>query len=86
VAAVDEGHRGHRVVGAAELERAGALQVLALEEQRGARARVGGARRDDGRAVRDAFQALRGRFDIGEGRELNDASIVASIAAAPLRS
>ena len=43
-----------RVVGAAELEGAGALQVLALEEQLGAGPRVDRARGGDRRAVGDA--------------------------------
>jgi hypothetical protein len=46
-----------RVVCAAELERADALLVLALEVQRRAALRIGGARRVDRRAVRNAGQA-----------------------------
>ena len=58
-----------RVVGAAELEGAGALQVLALEEQLRAGARVDRARGGDRRAVRDAGNLSRGALDVGEGRQ-----------------
>ena len=58
------------VVGAAELEGARALQVLALEEHLGAGARVHGARRDDRRAMRGAGDLARGALDVGERRQV----------------
>src|ERR1041384_8834331 len=56
-----------RVVGAAELERAHALQVLAFEEQFGAEQRVGGGGGEDGRAPRGAFDTLVRSRDVGVG-------------------
>ncbi len=64
-----------RVVGAAELERAHALQVLALEEQRCAGPRVRRARGQDRRAVGDARQPLRGGGDVVVGREARSARL-----------
>ena len=55
------------VVGAAELERAGALQRLGLEEDAGAEALVQHRRVDQGRAHGDAGDARRGGIDVGEG-------------------
>ena len=62
----------HGVVGAPELERARALQILALKEDSGAGAFVGRPGRHDGRAVGDAVQPGRGGLDIGIGRERDD--------------
>src|SRR5688500_9042747 len=64
--------RPYRIAGATELEGAGALQVLAFEEQLGTGERVERARTHDGRAVRMRRDARRGGFDgreigIGEG-------------------
>ena len=53
-----------RVVGAAELEGAAALEVLALEEHLGAGAGVDGARRGDRCAVCDAGDLPCGVFDV----------------------
>jgi hypothetical protein len=53
-----------RVVGAAELERPHALEVLALEEQPAAQPLVERARAYDGRAVRHALEARRRGFDV----------------------
>ena len=63
------GQPRQRVVGAAELEGAGALQVFALEEDVRAGARVQRARGDDRRAVRDAGDLPGGAFDVGVGGE-----------------
>ena len=63
------GEARERVVGAAELEGAGALQVLALEEHAWRRSCVDRARRDDGRAVRDAGDLLGRALDVVEGRQ-----------------
>ena len=58
-----------RVGRAAELERAGALEVLALDEDAFVELLVQSARGHDGRAVRDATDALGRVCDIAE-REL----------------
>ena len=58
-----------RVVGAAELERADALEVLALEEDAGAELGVGGARGEDGRPVRVPGDAGGRRGDVFVGRQ-----------------
>ena len=57
---------GHRVVGAAEFERARALEVLALEVQLSARAIVQRSRCDDGRAMRNAGDLPRGVLNVRE--------------------
>src|SRR6185503_20749306 len=56
-----------RVVGAAELERAHALEVLALEEEARARHRVRGGRGQDRRPAGRAGDALVRGGDVGEG-------------------
>ena len=56
--------RGHGVEGAAELEGAGALEVLGLQGDRGADPRVERARAQQGRAVRDAVEARGGRVHV----------------------
>src|SRR5262249_9366220 len=56
-----------RVVGAAELEGAAALQVLAFEEHLRACSRIDGSRRDDRRAVRHARDLMRSGVDVGVG-------------------
>ena len=65
-AALVGGEARERVVGAAELEGAGALQVLALEEQVGAGARVDGARGRDRRPWATPAICARGALDVGE--------------------
>ena len=60
------GELGEAVVGAAELERARALEVLALEEDVRARLAVGGGGGNDRRAVGHAAQALGGGLHVGE--------------------
>jgi len=60
---------GQRVVGAAELERADALEVLALEEDARTELGVGGARRQHRRAVRLPLDARRRRDDVLVGRQ-----------------
>ena len=65
------GEPRQRVVGAAELEGAGALQVLALEEDARAGALVDAARGDDRRAVRDAGDPGGGAFDVAKSREID---------------
>src|SRR5262249_56869183 len=72
-----------RVVGAAELECAGALEVLALEEQLGAGPRVDGARRDDRRGVRGAGDLARGALDVGESRNWHRGREPAALNATP---
>src|SRR6185312_1635856 len=57
------------VVGAAKLERAGALQGLGLEEDAGAETLVEHRRVDQRRAYGNAGDPRRGGVDIGEGRE-----------------
>src|SRR5439155_6442620 len=59
---------GDGVVGPAELEGPGALEVLAFEPRPRARELVEAAGRDDGRAVRDAREADRRRLDVAERR------------------
>src|SRR5262249_41899220 len=58
-----------RVVGAAELECAGALQVLALEEETRAGFGVEGSRARDQGPMRNAFDLGCGAFDVGERRQ-----------------
>src|SRR5690606_33592729 len=59
-------HR-QRVIRAAELEGAHALQVLALEERLATGERVERAGGGDGRSMGDALEARRGRLDVGVG-------------------
>jgi len=59
--------RPHRVAGAAELERPGALQVFALEEELGARQRVERARAQQRRDVGMRGNARSGILHVGEG-------------------
>src|SRR5471032_3547134 len=67
--AIGLAHRGEEVVGAANLERAGALQALGLDEQAtaqlGIHARILEQRRADG----DAFEAAGGGLYVGKGRK-----------------
>ena len=60
--------RGQLVERAAELERAGALQGLGLEEDARAGRRIEHRRGDERRAQRNAGKAPGGRIDIGGGR------------------
>ena len=59
-----------RVVGAAELERAGALQGLGLEQDAAAGQRVQGLGFQQRRAAGDALQSARGGLHVREGRQL----------------
>ena len=61
------GQRGDHIVGAAELECATALELLALEIRLAAGCRIEGARVVDGRAMRLAAQALGGGAHVGDG-------------------
>ena len=63
------GQPRQRVVGAAELEGADALEVLALEEDASPRPLVHGIGREDGRPVGHSTQTDRGRGDIFVGHE-----------------
>jgi hypothetical protein len=56
------------VEGAAELERARALQTLGLQRDTGAELRVERPRADDRRAVRDAVEAGGCAADVGDRR------------------
>ncbi len=67
-----------RVVRAAELEGAHALEVLALEEQLGAGQRIRRGRREDGRPVDLALQAGVGGDDIVVGDGQRGHGVVAS--------
>jgi len=58
-----------RVVGAAELEGARALEVLALEEDPAAGALVNRVRGDNRRAMSDACELPGCELDVGEGRK-----------------
>ena len=79
-AALVGGQPRERVVGAAELEGAGALEVFALEEDVGAPVRaIDRARGDDRRAVRDAGDLPGGAFDVGEGRQRIDGEHVGAM-------
>ena len=60
------GEARKRVVGAAELEGAGALEVLALEEQAGAGPRIHRARRGGRSLVSGAGDLFRGALDVIE--------------------
>ena len=62
------GEARERVIGAAELEGAGALEVLALEEELGAGEGVERSRGRDRRAMRDAGDLPRGVLDVGKRR------------------
>ena len=66
--AVGLAHRGQEIVGAAQLERAGALQALGLDEQPAAQPRVDPRVLQQRRADRDALEAAGGGLNIGEGR------------------
>ena len=70
------GQLRHRVVRAAELERAGALEVLALEEHGGAGTGVDRTGRDHWRPMRDAVQAGRCGSNVREGGKRDDSLIV----------
>ena len=63
---------GERVVGAAELEGARPLEVLAFEEDVRTRALVDRGGGVDGRSMRDPAEALRRRGDVlmGDGRRV----------------
>src|SRR5690606_12961540 len=65
------GEAGDAHVGAADLERAGPLQVLAFEVDAG---QGGIARGFERRAAHDRFEFGGGRADLGEGNELVHAS------------
>ena len=65
------GEARQRVVGAAELEGAGALQVFALEEHAGAGSLVDAARGDDRRPVRDPGDLSGGALDVGESGQVS---------------
>jgi hypothetical protein len=63
------------VVGAAELERPGALEVLALEEDAGAGLLINGAGGDDRGPVRDAGEQPGCGFDVCEGGQRDESML-----------
>src|SRR6185369_7592261 len=67
--AVRLAHRGEEVIGAADLERAGALQAFRLDEQPAAELRIDALVLEQRRADRDALEAAGGGLDIGKGRQ-----------------
>ena len=64
--------RPHGVAGAAHLEGADPLQVLALEEERRPRRAVEARRGDDRRAPHEGRDARRGGLDVSVGGQLAD--------------
>ncbi len=64
-------HRSKEVVGAAQLERAGALEALGLEEQATAQLAVDALVLEQRRADRDAFEAAGGSLNVSERSEAN---------------